>query len=186
MFASILLFAALLSPTPQQKSEPMAAAVSLRPVPDQAVRENQRLATKLSPPARSKVQSAAAAVRAAMNQQPQMTQDQLQSKARATVIAAFPGLSGMDIDSAVFLVMMQATQDQDADLQQALKSAQQVSQEKQPLRKQQQAGQLDDISAGQQLRLQMEMDQRSKLLEALSNLMKSASNTQTSIIGNLK
>jgi hypothetical protein len=38
----------------------------------------------------------------------------------------------------------------------------------------------------QSMELQMLMDQRSKLLQAISNVMKSASDTQSAIVANLK
>lgn len=196
MLAPVLLFAFLLSSPPaQQKTAPMATAMQVRPIPDEAVRQNQRLAPRLSPSARSKVQSAAAAVAAAIKQQPSMTPAQLQNKARGAVTAAFPGLAGMDIDAVVFLVMMQAAQSQEADLQQAMNQMQQDTKAKQATRASAQAGaaaqassgaQTSDMSTEQQMRLQMAMDQRSKFLAAISNMMKSASDTQTTIIGNLK
>jgi hypothetical protein len=196
MLASVLLFAFLLSsPAAQPKTAPTATAVQVRPIPDDAVRQNQRLVQKLSPSARSKVQSAAAAVATAIKQQPSMTPAQLQAKARGAVTAAFPGLAGMDIDAVVFLVMMQAAQDQEKDLQQTMNQMQQETNAKQAARGTAQSGaaaqansaaQMSDMSTEQQMRLQMAMDRRSKFLDTISNMMKSASDTQTSVISNLK
>jgi len=195
MLTSVLLFAFLFSSAAAQpKTAQMATAVQVRPIPDDAVRQNQRLAQKLSPSARSKVQSAAAAVATAIKQQPSMTPAQLQNKARGAVTAAFPGLAGMDIDAVVFLVMMQATQDQETDLQQTMNQMQQNTNAKQASRASGQVAtaqgssgaQMSDISTEQQMRLQMAMDQRSKFLATISNMMKSASDTQTSVISNLK
>jgi hypothetical protein len=45
---------------------------------------------------------------------------------------------------------------------------------------------LNDISQAQQMKIQMLMDQRSKLIETMSNLMKSISDTQSTIIQNIK
>ena len=45
---------------------------------------------------------------------------------------------------------------------------------------------LSDVSEELQMRLQMTMDRRSRLLEALSNIMKKQSDTAASIIDNLK
>ncbi len=45
---------------------------------------------------------------------------------------------------------------------------------------------LSDLSQMQSLRLQMYMDRRSKLYETLSNLMKKAGDTDSTIVGNLK
>lgn len=45
---------------------------------------------------------------------------------------------------------------------------------------------LNDLSQEQQLKLQMAMDQESKFYAAISNIMKSTSDTSSAIIGNLK
>ena len=45
---------------------------------------------------------------------------------------------------------------------------------------------LSDLSAQQSMRLQMQMDRRSKCIESLSNIMKKTSETQSTIIQNLK
>ena len=45
---------------------------------------------------------------------------------------------------------------------------------------------LSEMSSVQALRLQMAMDRRSKMLEALSNIMKKASETQATIVQNMK
>jgi hypothetical protein len=42
------------------------------------------------------------------------------------------------------------------------------------------------MSSVQALRLQMAMDRRSKMLEALSNIMKKASETQATIVQNME
>jgi hypothetical protein len=45
---------------------------------------------------------------------------------------------------------------------------------------------LGDISQAQQMKIQMLMDQRAKLIETMSNIMKSISDTQSTIIQNIK
>lgn len=45
---------------------------------------------------------------------------------------------------------------------------------------------LNDMSQAQQMKIQMLMDQRTKLIETLSNIMKSISDTQSTIIQNIK
>jgi hypothetical protein len=45
---------------------------------------------------------------------------------------------------------------------------------------------LNDISQAQQMKIQMLMDQRAKMIETLSNIMKSISDTQSTIIQNIK
>lgn len=47
-------------------------------------------------------------------------------------------------------------------------------------------GSVSDLSQEQQLQMQTAMDQRSKLIEMLSNMLKSMSDTSTSIIANMK
>ena len=46
--------------------------------------------------------------------------------------------------------------------------------------------QQNDLNQEHQLRMQMAMDQQSKFEQMLSNVMKSASDTQSGIIANLK
>jgi hypothetical protein len=192
--AALVLFSVLLPAAAQQKTAaPIAAQV--RPIPDEAVRQNGKLAANLSPSARAKLRSAAAALAVTAKQQPAMTATQMQSKARNLVVRAFPNLQGMDIDAVVFMVMMQCAQDQESDLQQVMRQTQQNSLAKQATRAEGQAtsasqansvSQLSDVSETQSLELQMLMDQRSKLLQAISNVMKSGSDTQASVIANLK
>ena len=177
--AALVLFSLLLPSAAQQKvAAPMAMQV--HPVPDEAVRQNARLTTNLSPSAKSKIQSAAAALAAIAKQQPALTVAQLQSRARTSVTQAFPNLRAMDIDAVVFLVVMQSAQDQQSELQQAMNQMQQNTQDKQAAR------QRDDMSQESQLRIQMEMDRLSKFEQMLSNVMKSASDTQAAIVANLK
>jgi hypothetical protein len=45
---------------------------------------------------------------------------------------------------------------------------------------------LNDISQEQQMKIQMLMDQRTKIIETMSNIMKSVSDTQSTIIQNIK
>jgi len=184
--AALILFSPLLPSAAQQKT--VAPIVSqVRPLPDEAVRQNTRLAANLSPSAKNKIQAAATQLAATTKQQPAMTAAQLQSRARASVAQAFPNLRGMDIDAVVFLVMMQCTQDQQSELQQTMSTMQQNTAGKQAVRSAQNStAQLSDMSTMQQMRLQMIMDRRSKFLDALSNVMKSASDTQSAVIANLK
>jgi hypothetical protein len=177
--AALVLFSLLLPSAAQQKAA-APLAVQVRPVPDEAVHQNARLAASLLPSAKAKVQSAAASLAVAAKQQPAMTVAQMQAMARTSVMRAFPNLAGMDIDAVVFVVMMQCAQDQQTELQQAMNQVQQNMQAKQAARQQ------NDVSEMQSMQLQMLMDQRSKLLHAISNEMKSAANTQSAIVANLK
>jgi hypothetical protein len=177
--AALILFSLAIPSVAQQKTAPQIA-VQVRPVPDEAVRQNARLATNLSPSAKKKIQAAAAVLAAAANQQPALTAAQLQSRARTSVAQAFPNLGAMDIDTVVFLVVMQSAQDQQSELQQAMKQMQQNTQAKQAARQQ------GDMSQESQLQIQMAMDRLSKFEQMLSNVMKSASDSQAAIVANLK
>jgi hypothetical protein len=188
---AILCCGLLLQPSvAQQKGAAPPASkmrpVALRPIPDEAVRQNARLAAGLSPSAKSKVMSAAAALAATAKQQPAMTADQLQGKARAAAVQAFPNLSEMDVDAVVFVVMMQCAQDEQSDLQQTMNTMQQNSNGKQALRGAQQSDSTSDMSQELQMRLQMQMQQQTQLERAMSNMMKSVADTQSSILANLK
>jgi hypothetical protein len=188
MFASLILFAALSSSAPEQMAGPVVASAQVRPIPAEAMQQNLRLTRKLSPTATNKVRSEAVVLRATFRQQPTMTPVQLQSKARAAVTAAFPGIAGQDVDAVAFLVMMQATHDQDADIQQAMADMRKTTAAKQAIRNAQgnSEGQMSEMSTQMQVELQMSMDRRSKFLEAMSNLLKAAANTDAAIVANLK
>jgi hypothetical protein len=184
--ALILLSLSFPSSSQQKAAAPMAAQV--RPVPGEALRQNARLAANLSPTAKSKVQAVAVSLAVAIKQQPAMTAAQLQTRARAAAIQSFPDLGGMDADAVVFLVLMQCVQDQQADLNRAMNAMQQNAAAKQAVRSEQAKStqQASDVSEMQSMQLQMLMDQRSKLLETMSNVMKTASDAQSSMIANLK
>jgi hypothetical protein len=100
-------------------------------------------------------------------------------------------IAGADIEELAFIVLMEATQDQDNDLRQIMAQTKATNDSKAALRQQQQAmsdkkDSLSDMSEMQQMRLQMAMDRRSKMVEALSNMMKKMSDTDNSIIKNMK
>jgi hypothetical protein len=169
-------------------AESRVSTAALRPLPDEAVRQNARLGAALSASARNKVTAAAAGLTALAKQQPGMTAAQLQEKARASVVQAFPKLNGMDVDALAFLVVMQSAQDQQADLQQMMQSMQQATKGKQGSRATQ-GGSLDqtnEMSEEESMRLQMAMDRQSKFYNVLSNVMKKVADTQASIVSNLK
>jgi len=121
---------------------------------------------------------------------------------------------GMDIEALAFIVLMQATQDQDKDLQSIMDGVQEINKQKAALRSQMQAlnqleannaksspgpspspssgalksrlDSLNELSETQSLQLQMTMDRRSKLIDTLSNVMKSIANTSDAVVQNLK
>ena len=117
-----------------------------------------------------------------------MSQAQLQSTARASVLAAFPDIAQGDIELVAFVVMMEATHEEDADLRQAMDEMKQNNAKKQGAHGAQKssADQMSDLGSMDQMRLQMAMDRRSKLIEALSNILKKTSDTSDSVIQNLK
>jgi len=179
-FTLIALFA---SPGPVSPEAPKSAAVQVRPVPNEAVRLNSRFIANLSPSAHAKVQAAGAKLAAAIKQQT-MSPAQIQSGARGFAAQSFPGVASSDIDAVCYMVMMEAANDNGADLQQTMNQVQQTTASKQAVR--QASNSMSDMNSQQQMSLQMAMDRRDQLLEAISNMMKSVSNTQSSIVQNMK
>jgi CRISPR/Cas system CSM-associated protein Csm2 small subunit len=111
-----------------------------------------------------------------------------------------------DIEALAFIVLMQATNDQDQDLQNIMAAVKAQNNAKSELRNQMQVthqitaqqinqdvqdikGRLDsmnEMSEMTSMRLQMAMDRRSKFVEALSNILKKIDDTQNTIIQNMK
>jgi hypothetical protein len=238
---------------------PAAAAseMAIRPVPPEVAKRAETLRASLQPSARSWIEQQAQieakrpvpnadALRAAIRQRFAASLSQGASRQAGTT-------GQTDIDSVVMIVMEQAAQDSEQDLQAQMQQMQEAMKEKQALRQLvdemqqavaqmqasaknaacktafcqalpsrldelsrssarlphpihlqassnitgQQLATLDaqlkqagdsvsDMSQQMQLELQMTMDRRSKALEALSNIEKSASDTQKSIVQNLK
>lgn len=90
---------------------------------------------------------------------------------RAEAKSTFPGASDSDIETLVFQVMMQASQDADSDLKTAMAEAK---------------GEQNSASSDQQLRLQMLMDRRAKVMEALTTILSRSSQTTETIVKNIK
>jgi hypothetical protein len=268
--AAALVCAALCSAqqsvrTPAQNSAALrvapSAATAVRPSATPAMRAKyDTLRQRLSPAASAWVQSEAATV----TKNPSASANTVEASAKARFGNQ---LQGGDIDEIAFVVLMEATDDQDKDLQQIMNQTQAINQQKnklrevqsqatvaqnelskqlateqlrgaknnaasatvkctspaceqlaqkaseanqlapaagsstrysvtatptaaqlQDLQKQTSSGldSLSDMSQQQQLRLQMAMDRQSKFYEAISNIMKSTSDTQSSILQNLK
>jgi hypothetical protein len=110
-------------------------------------------------------------------------------------------LSGGDIEELCFVVLMEATNDQDQDLELIMAETKAQTNAKQGHRgvltrgdegiatNSAVGGRLDsqsELGETASLRLQMAMDRRSKLMETLSNLLKSISSTNQAILQNLK
>ncbi len=115
----------------QMQSRPQVArtdAVQVRPLPPEMSRRYTGLRTRLQPSASSWVQQQARAEA----QQPVPNLPVLESAIRSR----FGGtaLSGNDIDSLAFIVLMQATDDMDQDLQQMMAEMKSITASKQQLR----------------------------------------------------
>jgi hypothetical protein len=206
--ASLTLLALLLSPAPQQKLGPHAAVkMHVQALPDDAMLLNTTLAPKLPPSGRSKVESTATALVSSVHQKPAMTTAQVEATARAAVIQVFPSAAPADVNTLVFLVVMQAALDEQHDLQQTVNSVNssspamanadapssskpstitpaQLKSIQQNLQSQLDA--MNEMSEMTSMRLQMGMDRRSKFVEALSNVMKKIDSTQETIVQNMK
>lgn len=166
----------------------VAATMAARPLPVEAVNLHAQLAPKLSATARTKVMGAATQLRTQLRMQlrtqPATDAAQIQSQARAAASQAFPGLTGMDIDTVAFLVMMQVSNDAQNDLKATMDQVQTANKQKQAARDA--SNKMSDTSQEMQLKLQMQQEQYSKMEEALSNIMKKTSSTSSSVVQNLK
>jgi hypothetical protein len=124
--------------------------------------------------------------------------------------------AGADVEELAFVVLMQATEDQDQDLQEIMTQVQAQTKAKQALRQQLQTvntdnanlatnsgqpsseaargrriegagpGKTSDMSEQLELKLQMAQQRYSQLMQMLSNVMRSLSDTRSAIIANLK
>jgi hypothetical protein len=92
------------------------------------------------------------------------------------------GLPPAEIDAVAFLVLAQANRDVESDMRNVLAHAQVGGQPQEAPK----AGSAGDMSQMESTRLQMAMDRRSKLIEALSNVLKKIGDTDSSIVANLK
>lgn len=110
---------------------------------------------------------------------------------------------GADIEELAFIVLMDASKSADDDLQSIMAETKAQNAAKQKLRGEMQAANraalnnavqsaqdkhdsMNEMSEMTSMRLQMAMDRRSKFVEALSNIMKKMSDTDSSIIQNMK
>lgn len=178
-------------------------------------REEDRRKAALSPNALAKVVAAGKSLRARLMKAPPLKQpvrkDQAKSvedEARDVVVQL--GAVGVDIDALTFLVLMEAAKASREDLRAsvagvraindakscrrrtcvlALKAPDDVDRAAFDAKKDEIANKLDALTElGEQeaLRLQMAMDRMSKMMTALSNLMKKISDTAQGITQNLK
>jgi hypothetical protein len=115
---------------------------------------------------------------------------------------AVPGLLDLnlgDVESLVALVMAQAARDADADLKNLLTELKLANKSKEELREalsrrasgvrpvsSARPDPIDALTEMNAVRLQMLMDRRAKYISAISGILKKISDTQSSIVGNLK
>jgi hypothetical protein len=96
------------------------------------------------------------------------------------------GLPPAEVDAVTFLVLAQANQDLESDLRNIVAHSQIASPPPSQEARKDAKDNLGEVSQTAQLRLQTVMDRRSKLIETLSNVLKKMSDTDSSIVGNLK
>lgn len=184
--------------TASQASTPPAAQQSSAFHP-QAVRPDARalhtrLVPALSPVASQKIQTAAKAITTQVARGSNLSATSLQVEAHDAGMRAFPAAGQPDIDAATFLILMQAADNQEKELQSLSDQMQKDADQKKALRTPQpkttlsagQPSQPGDMSTQQQMLLQNAMDRRSKLMEAISDIMKKVSSTSDSVVKNLK
>jgi hypothetical protein len=108
----------------------------------------------------------------------------------AEVRGGFQGLGNLsneDIEALVFVVMMQATKDEQSDLKNIMDGVKKANQQKQGQRADRnQKDAMSDLSDEDSLRMQLAMDRQSKFMETLSNIEKKMAQTQDSVVQNLK
>jgi len=188
---------------------PVMRAAQLRPlpvivIPDRATAVFQSRWSRLTPAGRTFVTSESYGLRAGT-----IDPAAVQGQAEQICGTAFNPCGAGDIDALVLIVMMQAANDAEQDLQQIMAEVKAANSAKAQMRGQMQAlhaaqamsarqinteyqnlkDQLDSMSEmgeTESLRLQMAMDRTSKFMQALSNIMKKIDQTDDSIIKNLK
>lgn len=162
--------------------------IEVRELSASTLKQHERVQRLLAPAAKDKISRVSAAFSERARKLPPTTD--FQALATSDVRAAFPGnLSQQDIDTLVFVVLMQASQDQQSELKNQMAAAQAAAQQKDRLRAgQEQKGKtaVSDLGEMDSLRLQMAMDRLSKFYTTLSNIEKKVSDTQDQIIQNLK
>ncbi len=197
-FAVVMLIVSAAGSVAQAQSRPQSvqeqsaanAAVRIETAKlDPAVTQQQaRLQKLIVPKVRERILQLSPGLSAKLRQLPPSAD--FHSAAVAEVRGSYPGAANLppaDIESLVFLVMMQATSDSESDLQKMLDELKKESEHKQVLRNQQaKKDAMNDLSEANSLRLQMLMDRRSKLLQTMSNMAKKMQDTDDAIIKNLK
>jgi hypothetical protein len=165
-----------------------ASAMSVKPMPPNAAALHAKLAPQMISSVSGWVQSEAKVIEGR-----NLSSDAMISMARKDVSSRFAAqnMSTMDVDQMVTLIMMQCSADAQKDTKAMLAEMQAANQKKKAMRAAQdslkdQKDALSDMSQEQQLKMQMMMDRMSKAEQAMSNMMKKASETSSGIISNLK
>jgi hypothetical protein len=169
-----------------------AQAMAVKPMPANLAAIHAKISPRLSPPARTWVESEAKVIAGR-----QLNAHQMTAMARQDVMKRFAGqgLQNMDVEALVMCVMMQASADAQYELKDQLAQLQKANSQKQQLRieenamKQAQKNQKDqiaDLTQEQQLQMQMVMDRLTQSDEAMSNMLKKLEDTDSSILQNLK
>ena len=151
------------------------------PLPAQAGTLQTQLTPALAPAVSDWIQAEARALLAR-----NLSSDAMIQVARADVAARFAGqiYAPADIDALVQLVMSAAAKDAQNDLQGWLSSPQAGNTRKAGQRSS--TAQMSAMSPQDQLTLQMLMDRQAAAALALSNMIKSAHDTQSAIISNMR
>lgn len=134
---------------------------------------------------------------------------------KSSAKSSFNNLQDADVEALVMLVMMRASKDMGKDLKEQMENVKKTNEDKAALReidkKHKSAADsnkrtldprlkssvgvvpvatkkdnMTDMSEQNQLKLQVNLDRRNKMMTAISNIMKKISSTQDSIIKNLK
>jgi hypothetical protein len=156
------------------------AMVEVRPLPDEAMNLQAKFAPKLVPTARLKILGAAMKVRS----QPAANSTEMLAHARTAAWEVFPTAKGADVDTLTFLVMMQASADTQDEMYATMQQMQAANNQRQAQRGT--AAKMGEMSQELQMKLQMEQEQYSQCMEAVSNIMKKVSDTSSSIVQNMK
>lgn len=164
------------------------ATISIQPLPATALSLRARLSPLLTPSARAWVQSEAKLIAGQS-----LTSDAMLAIVTNDVSTRFAGqkMSPADVVAMAMIVMTQAAESAEADLNTSMAAVKEANAAKGRGRAAASSGgtgtaSMSDLSEAQQLRLQMYMDRRSKMYSTLSNLMKRSSDAASSIIANLK
>jgi len=198
--SGLTLCSAFAAPAQMHHIRPSTMAVVV--LPDRATQLYARFSARLTPRGHFWVDQQSQRLRSGALDPSQVTSEAGQGCAGAFAACGGDG----DIEGLAFIVLMQATNDQDQDLQNIMAGVKAVNNAKAQLRNQMQAAQqltaqlinqdtqdlknkldsMNEMSEMTSMRLQMAMDRRSKFIEALSNILKKVDESQNSIIKEIK